>query len=256
MPASMLSSSVSVLLLASSLLAVGCGTTHSTAPERPVRTAPPASGQYPPGFGMPNPGAPQAPGAGQAAQFVAQLGQAWSAVRTLSGTYELTEKKGSETETAKVKMFLKKPGQYRLEVATSSSTIKNGSTSVFDTKTRKISSRLAGALSFVPINGTLDDARTKSVRGWSLDQTDYVKQTEVFLIPGAAVTLLPGGTGPTLEIARPTQWPGIEAIRITLDPTKMVPVAFEMTERGQVVYKRRFSGVQVNPSIAADKFKL
>ena len=127
---------------------------------------------------------------------------------------------------------------------------------MFDTKTRKISSRLAGALSFVPINGTLDDARTKSVRGWTLDQTDYIKQTDAFLVPGAAVTLIPGGTGPTLEIARPAQWPGIEAIRITLDPTKMVPVSFEMTERGQVVYKRRFSGVQVNPSIATDKFQL
>ena len=222
-----------------------CGPVTGTGPMMPGPN--PAGGV--PGMGGPG-GAPAGP-------VLQGLGQAWQAVTTLAAQYELRETKGSEVETAKVKFYFKKPGKYRYEVAQHTASIKNGSTSVFDIRSRQITSRLGGIASFVPIKGTLDDSRSKSVRGWTLDQTDYATQVEMFLAQGAAVTQGPPGAGPTLELQRPARYNGsIELVRTTLDPQRMLPVSIEMLAGGQVVYKKRFSGIQVNPSVSSDKFSL
>ena len=238
-------------------LATGCG------PETPGGSdiddlCAPATGSGPvvPG---PNPMGGGVPGAGGAAAgpVLQGLGQAWQAVNSLAAQYELRETKGSEVETAKVKFYFKKPGKYRYEVAQHTTSIKNGSTSVFDTRSRQITSRLGGVASFIPIKGTLDDARSKSVRGWTLDQTDYATQVEMFLAQGAAVTQGPPGAGPSLELQRPARYNGsIELARVVLDPQRMLPISIEMLAGGQVVYKKRFTGIQVNPNIASDKFSM
>jgi outer membrane lipoprotein-sorting protein len=179
-------------------------------------------------------------------------------VNTLSAKYDLRETKGSEVETAKVTFYYKKPGRYRYEVAQHSTSIKNGSTSTFDTRSRQITSRLGGIGGLVPLKGSLDDARSKSLRGWTLDQTDYGTQFEQFLVPGAMVTggEVPG-VGLVLELQRPARYNGgVDAMRATLDPQRLLPMMIEMTAGGQLVYKKRFSGLQVNPSISADKFNL
>lgn len=245
----------------------GCGSGHELevpVPERSVVALPPNYGPsqpgYPggaPGFGMPQPGVPQA-GGGQAQALLQAVARAWNGVNTLSAKYDLRETKGSEVETAKVTFYFKKPGRYRYEVAQHSTSIKNGSTSTFDTRSRQITSRLGGIGSLVPLKGSLDDARSKSLRGWTLDQTDYATQLEQFFVPGAAVTggEVPG-VGLVLELQRPQRYNGsIEAMRATFDPQRLLPVSLEMTANGQLVYKKRFSALQVNPSIAADKFNL
>jgi outer membrane lipoprotein-sorting protein len=199
------------------------------------------------------PGAPGVPTNGQPPQALAQLQQAWGQVRTLSATYDLYEKGTKGTESANVKFYFKKPGDYRYEVSKHTSSIKNGSTSVFNTRTRQIKSRLGGALSFVPISGTLDDERSKSTRDYTLDQTDYATQTELFLKPGAQVTQRAPGV---LELARPTMYPGVDTLRITLDAQRGLPTTFELVQGAQVVYRKRISGLVVNPSLASSKFTL
>lgn len=241
-------------LIAATTLLAGCGKETPVGADLCEPSTSGSSPTLPVGTGM-QPGAPTtgAP-AGQALQA---LGQAWGAVNTFAAKYQLKETKGSEVENAKVSFWFKKPGKYRYEVAQHTTSIKNGSTSVFDIKSRQITSRLGGVASFIPIKGTLDDARSKSVRGWTLDQTDYATQVEMFLAPGAQVTAGPPGGAPSLELARPARYNGsIELMRATLDPQRMLPVSIEMIAGGQVVYKKSFSGLQVNPSIAGDKFSL
>jgi outer membrane lipoprotein-sorting protein len=256
---SLASSALAVIALAT--LATGCGASETGVD--PEDLCPPASTGVTPGTGgfpAPNPGGGAIPGGGAPAGAILQgMGQAWQAVTTFSAKYELRETKGSEVETAKVSFMFKKPGKYRYEVAQHTESIKNGSTSVFDTRSRQITSRLGGVASFIPIKGTLDDARSKSVRGWTLDQTDYATQVEMFLAPGAAVTQGPAmaGSPPALDLARPARYNGsIELMRATLDPQRMLPVQIEMMAGGQVVYRKRFTSLQVNPSLSADKFSL
>lgn len=249
---------LALAVVTTAALATGCGAHDAGAGADIDDLCAPATGSGPaiPG---PNPGVggPGAPGGGAAGPVLQGLGQAWQAVNTLAAQYELNETKGGEVEKAKVKFYFKKPGKYRYEVASHTTSIKNGSTSVFDTRSRQITSRLGGVASFIPIKGTLDDARSKSVRGWTLDQTDYASQVEMFLAQGAQVTQGPPGAGPTLDLARPARYNGsIELMRATLDPQRMLPVSIEMVAGGQVVYKKRFSGIQVNPSVSSDKFSL
>lgn len=249
---------LSLALLGATLLA-GCGSTPTPTAaggsaggyaNRPT-TGAPTYGQpanQPPAGG-------QQPGAGQqpATQALAGMQRAWASARTLSATYELYEKGAKGTETATVTFYYKKATQYRYEVTKHSSSIKNGSTLVFDTKTRKTTARLGGVASFLPIHGTLSDDRSISVRGYSLDQTDYATQTELFFAPGARVSQ----AGPlTLELAMPAKYPGCEVFRAVLDPQKMLPASFELVEKGQVVYRKRFTNLQLNPSLGSDKFSL
>lgn len=254
-----------LMLLAACLLsACGAHPTTPETPERPSRQRPPAAqpgaypqqpGMYPggqPGMYPALPGQPgAAPGGGQA---IAAVGRAWSQVRTLSASYDLYEKGSKGVETAKVKFYYKKPSKYRYEVNQHSSSIKNGSKLVFDSKTRKTTARLGGVGGLIPaISGTLDDERSISTRGYTLDKTDYATQTELLLAPGAQVVQ----TGPTtLELKNPGMYPGCEAMRVTLDPQKMLPVNFELIERGVAVYKKRITGLQLNPSLGSDKFEL
>jgi hypothetical protein len=72
------------------------------------------------------------------------------------------------------------------------------------------------------------------------------------LVPGAQVTERTPGV---LELARPAKYPGVEAMRVTLDARKF-PSAFELVAGGQVVYRKRITGLQVNPSLGSDKFSL
>jgi outer membrane lipoprotein-sorting protein len=241
--------SLLTLITLGAMMATGCGTKgpidveptdYDDAPAAPL------PGRAP----VPAPGA-QVPGA--PSQALAGMQRAWAGVRTLSATYDLYEKGSKGVESANVKFYFKKPGDYRYEVSQHTSSIKNGSKSVFNTRTRKISSRLAGALSFVPINGTLDDERSKSTRDYTLDQTDYATQTELFLKPGAAVVERAPNV---LELARPSMYPGVETLRVTLDPARALPTTFELVERGQVVYRKRITGLQLNPTIGSDKFSL
>jgi outer membrane lipoprotein-sorting protein/predicted small lipoprotein YifL len=249
----MLKHSMLILMAVSAMAAAGCGQSGPSQPDpdpvgsnvdtSPTYNGPP--GNYGPG---PQPGMPQTGG-----QAVQQLQQAWGAVRTVSATYDLFEKGTKGTETANVKFYYRKPGDYRYEVSRHTSSIKNGSKSVFNTRTRQIESRLGGVASFLPIKGTLDDERSKSIRDYTLDQTDYATQTELFLAPGAQVSQRAPGV---LELARPLKYPGCETLRVTLDPQRGLPVSFELVERGQVVYRKRITGLVVNPSLGSDKFKL
>jgi outer membrane lipoprotein-sorting protein len=247
----MLKKSMLTLLTLSALAATGCGhgaETQVEVPEEDYTATTPLPTRPQPGY----PGAPGGPGM-TAAPGLAQLQQAWAAVRTVSATYDLWEKGTKGTETANVKFYFKKPGQYRYEVSKHSASIKNGSKSVFNSRTRQIESRLAGLLGAVPIKGTLDDERSKSVRNYTLDMTDYATQTELLLAPGARVTQRAPNV---LELAQPTKYKGIEALRVTLDPQRGLPVAFELVERGVVVYRKKITGLQVNPSLGSDKFSL
>lgn len=242
------------LVLLAAMLA-GCGANPAGAPERNNRPTAPANA-------APNPGMPQtlpAPrtGGGGVRPDVVTLALTWGNVRTLSGKYDHWEKNNSEIETAKTTFYFQKPGKYRYEVAQSSSSIKNGSTSVFDRNTRQITSKLAGLLSVVPIKGTLDDSRAKSVRGYTLDQTDYATLTEMLWAPAADVQIVsPPGAPMVYALQQPRRFPGIEALRFTLDPQNHLPVSFEMVAQGQVVYRLHVSNLVVNPSISADKFSL
>lgn len=234
---------LSAMLLGTALL-TGCGTHTDTTPDVPERPTRPVPTTQPTAV----PGLP-----GTQTQALASVQQAWGAVRSMSADYDLWEKGSKGTETAKVKFYFKKPGSYRYEVSKHTASIKNGSTSVFDTRTRKITSKLGGALSIIPIKGTLDDERSKSVRNYTLDQTDYASQTEILFTPGAQVKQL----SPTvLEMANPTEYPGISALRVTLDPAKNLPVTFELLERGTVVYRKKITNLQLNPSLGGDKFSL
>lgn len=238
------------LLALVALVASGCGTTGTKASldtSRPTLPTGPAM----PLPGVPTTGAPT----GDAAKLVQAFSAAWTNVRSLSGHYDFWEKNGSETEIAKVDVWFQKPGSYRIEVSDATEALKKGSKSVFNTKTRKISSRPGGALGFVKLDGTLDDARSKSVRGYTLDQTDYQTQA-AFLLANAAQLKLAANKPYTLELANPSKYPGIEALRATLDPQKLLPVYVEMTERGQVVHTRKYTKLNVNPSISSDKFSL
>jgi hypothetical protein len=256
----MLKKSMMILVALGALMGTGCGhggETQVDIPEddgyqAPAPTGPAYPGQ--PGYGAPGqPGYPAQPGLQQGAPSLAALQQAWAQVRTLSANYDLWEKGSKGTETANVKFFYQKSGsKYRYEVSKHSASIKNGSKSVFDTRTRKIESRLGGMASFLPIKGTLDDERSKSVRNYTLDMTDYATQTELLLVPGAQVTERTPGV---LELARPAKYPGVEAMRVTLDARKF-PSAFELVAGGQVVYRKRITGLQVNPSLGSDKFSL
>jgi outer membrane lipoprotein-sorting protein len=258
-----------VLLVA--LVATGCGTSSKTNPAaagsdaagqgstpggtHPGGAASPGTtpGGLPGGFA---PSVPGAPAAGAAA-ILTQMAAAWANCHSLSGHYDFWEKSGTETEIAKVDVWFQKPGRYRLEVSDATDSLKRGSRSVFDTQHRTISSRPGGPLSFVKIDGTLDDARSKSVRGYTLDQTDYASHINAMLAGGAQVHLVQGrGNGPTLELSNPSKFHGIDALRETLDPQKMLPTYFEMTEKGQVVHTRKFTSLNVNPSISSDKFSL
>lgn len=240
-----LKKTLSAMILGAVLLA-GCGSHPDTAPETPKRERPTRQSPMPV-----QPGQPGVPGA--QAQALVAMQQAWGAVRSLSADYDLWEKGTKGVETAKVKFYFKKPGSYRYEVAKHTASIKNGSTSVFDTRTRKITSKLGGALSLIPIKGTLDDERSKSTRNYTLDQTDYATQTELFFTPGAQVKQL----APTmLELANPTEYPGITALRVTLDPVKNLPINFELVERTTVVYRKKITNLQLNPSLGGDKFSL
>jgi outer membrane lipoprotein-sorting protein len=239
------------LMMATALTATGCGQPGATqvdtsADDAPVTTLPAREPAPAPGAQVPG----QVPG--QPPQALAAMQRAWAGVRTLSATYDLMEKGTKGSETANVKFYFKKPGDYRYEVSKHTSSIKNGSKSVFNTRTRKIQSRLAGALSFLPINGTLDDERSKSTRDYTLDQTDYATQTELLLKPGASVTQRAPNV---LELARPTMYPGVETLRVTLD-ARALPATFELVEKGQVVYRKRITGLQLNPTIGSDKFSL
>jgi outer membrane lipoprotein-sorting protein len=250
--------------MATLLLLTACGGETPLDPVAPGGGAAPMPGAPPiglPGGGLGGvPGMqPGVPGAGgSAAQVLQALAQTWGAVNSLSARYELRETKGSEVETATVTFYFKKPGRYRYEVGQHSSSIKNGSTSVFDTRSRQITSRLGGVGGLVPLKGTLTDARSKSLRGWTLDQTDYATQVEQLLAPGAAVAYAPGPGGvPMLQLTRPARMAGtVEAMTVTLDPQRLLPTQIDMTSQGQVVYRKRFSALQVNPAIAADKLNL
>ncbi|MEB3330424.1 MAG: hypothetical protein VKQ33_14460 [Candidatus Sericytochromatia bacterium] len=241
-------------------LLTACGGEAALAPVRPGAnpTAPPVSQPIGLPGGMPalQPGIPGA--SGPAAQVLQRLAQAWASVNTLGARYELRESRGGEVETASVTFYYKKPGRYRYEVAQHSRSIKNGSTSVFDTRSRQITSRLGGLGGLVPLKGTLTDARSKSLRGWTLDQTDYATQLEQLLAPGAAVAYAAGPGGvPMLQLARPARMAGtVEAMTVTLDPQRLLPTQVDMTAQGQLVYRKRFSALQVNPVIPADKFNL
>lgn len=242
-------------LLAATTLLAGCGKETPNGANLCEPSNNSNQGSLIPGPAVGGPGT-GAPASGPAGQLLQGLGQAWSTCNTFSAKYQLKETKGGEVENAKVSFWLKKPSKYRYEVASHTASIKNGSTSVFDIRSRQITSRLGGVASFIPIKGTLDDSRSKSVRGWSLDMTDYASQVEMFLAPGAQVTAGAGGA-PILELTRPARYNGsIELMRATLDPQRMLPVSIEMIAGGQVVYKKSFSNLQVNPSIAADKFSL
>jgi outer membrane lipoprotein-sorting protein len=236
------------------LVASGCGQSGSHA------TLDTGSGgrTLPTGPSIPGPSVPAGPAgpaAGNAAQLVQGFQAAWANVKTLSGHYDSWEKNAGEIETNKVEFWFQKPGNYRLEVSDATEALKRGSKSVFSTRTRKISSRPGGALSFVKLDGTLDDARSKSVRGYTLDQTDYQTQTNLLLANPAALKLVPNRPN-TLELANPSKFPGVDALRATLDPQKLVPIYFELSEHGQLCATRKFTRLNVNPAISSDKFTL
>ena len=244
--------------LAVTLLASGCGSSGNKATlDTNGDNSPPSNPSIPGGPPIPQPGVPGAPGqpAGSAAQLAQAFQTAWGNVRTLSGHYDFWEKKGSEIEIAKVDVWFQKPGSYRLEVSDATEALKRGSKSVYNTHNRKISSRPGGALSFVKIDGTLDDARSKSVRGYALDQTDYQTHVNMMLANPAALHLVPNRPL-TLELSNPPKFPGVDALRVTLDAQKMIPVYFEMSERGQVIHTRKMTKLNVNPTISSDKFSL
>ncbi|MDB5096878.1 MAG: hypothetical protein JWM80_1299 [Cyanobacteria bacterium RYN_339] len=235
------------------LVATGCGSSGNHA-SLDTGSDGGTTPSLPTGPTIPQPNVPGGPAAGNAAQLVQAFQAAWGGVKSLSGHYDFWEKNGSETEIAKVDVWFQKPGSYRLEVSDATEAIKKGSKSVFSTRTRKISSRPGGALSFVKLDGTLDDARSKSVRGYTLDQTDYATQVGVLLANPAALKLATGKAN-TLELAKPAKYPGIDAMRVTLD-ARNLPVYFEMTERGQVIHTRKFTKLNLNPTISSDKFTL
>lgn len=245
------------LLLAALLAVAGCGKSPTAAPTKSgLGSGAPTSAPAAPTGPAPAMPAPGVPGMGPQAA-IANLQQAWMAVRTLSGHYDHWEKNGGDVETDKVDFWFQKPSHYRLEVSDATDMLKRGSKSVFDLRTRKISSRPGGPLSFAKLDGTLDDARTKSVHGYTLDQTDYQSLVLLVLNNAATVRVVPGKMpGTTLELPTPPKFAGIEALRVTLDPQKNLPIYFEMAQHGQVVYTRKQTALNVNPAIAGDKFSL
>jgi outer membrane lipoprotein-sorting protein len=196
---------------------------------------------------------PGVPG-GAAQETVAVLARQWSQVRTFKGHYDSWEK-GSDVESSKVDFWLKRPGQYRYEVSQSSVAIKNGSKSVFDTRTRKISSKPGGMLSIVTLQGTLDDARSKSTRGYTLDQSDYATLMDLLTAPQAPVSLMPGRPN-VLVLARPSKFRDIESMRATVDTARGILTGVELVVGNQVVLRKSFSAHTVNPALDARKFSL
>jgi hypothetical protein len=51
-------------------------------------------------------------------------------------------------------------------------------------------------------------------------------------------------------------YPGVDTLRITLDAQRGLPTTFELVQGAQVVYRKRISGLVVNPSLASSKFTL
>lgn len=228
---------------------VGCGTAP-TAPSTPRQPRQPA---YPT---QPMPQQPQPTNAGP---VLMRLQQSWSQVRTLSAHLDFWQQKGSERETAKLTCYYRKPGRYRYEVSKASNVIKNGSTVVFDTNQDQITARLGSVLSIIPIRSTMEDARSKSVRGHRLDQGDYATLVEAFLANGNRVQLLsnPNAPGPiAIGLANPPNVPLTDFLVLTLDPQSMLPTKIQHMAQGQVVGQTVISQYQINPSIGEDKFKL
>ena len=235
---------VSVALLC---LAWGCGKEAPVCPE----PAPFRQDVIPQSPVLPGPNAGTV---GGAADMVGLVARQWATVRTFKAHYESWEK-GGEVESSTVDFWLKRPGQYRYEVSKSSVGIKNGSKSVFDTRTRRISSKPGGALSLITLSGTLDDSRSKSARGYTLDQSDYGSLVEMLTAPQASVTAVPGRLN-VVVVARPSKLRDIEAMRVTLDGERGFLTGVEMLVSNQVVMRKAFSLHAVNPSIDAKRFEL
>lgn len=197
------------------------------------------------------------PAAQGAAPVLARLAQTWAGVKTLSAHYESWQTKGSEREDGAFKLLFKKPGRYRYEVEKASNPIKNGSTAVFDTRSGDMTARLGSIASIFPIRGTLEDARSKSVRGHRLDQGDYEGLVKLLLAPNATVRLVsaPGAATPVVGLVKPP-FAITDELRLTIDPRTYLIAQIEHVYQGKIVSRSKITNIRINPTLGADKFEL
>lgn len=236
------------------VLLTACG----AQPMTQLKTSTPMVASHPvplPVIGVPVPGgAPaNAPGAtpnGAADPAHAALQKAMDAFHALpafEANMSFMQKQGDKSASGSYRLAGKQPRTLRLEVVEGT----GQGTKLLWTGGKTVKVRPAGLLGAITVDLPQDDDRLKSVRGYTLEDTDFPAFFTQFGDPAnhlAAPSVT--GEGLQLTVTGPRLLKGVASMTGTFDPNTLMPRKIEMSDGKQVVLRFVVTNFHAVPSIS------
>ncbi|MBI6545327.1 MAG: hypothetical protein HY692_00945, partial [Cyanobacteria bacterium NC_groundwater_1444_Ag_S-0.65um_54_12] len=222
-------------------------------PAASLPTAPEPVIQPPPNYPVPSAPPPQ-----NLQVLAGEIAQTYRSITTLTADYENHQVNGKETYYAKAHMLFAKPRKLRIDIKDSSDSLLSGASIVW-----LGGSTLKGRkdIGFIPIKQEHKLTDKPSIRGWTLNQTDYDAMVRSLLagLPGAKLLGQSriGGQSLLMVEYRATL-PGVTLERIGIDTNRRLPLYREFREsaNGQIVFSTIYTRPVLNARFPANAFSL
>lgn len=228
-----------IALLVMALALAACGTSPTgakwTRPTKPEPTATAPADPAPP----PSPGAP----AGSAAELIERGYASFSAMSGYETEMHYMQKKGAKTSTGIYLIAGKQPRKVRIIIKEGNSQ----GTKLLWEGGDKIKVRPTGFLSAVTVDLPLTDDRFKSVRGYTLNQSDVVAMFTMMRDPANKAELSGAGF---VTLTGPKLMPGTIKMVVNFDATSNLPYKVEASDSKEPVFRMELKNFRSNKNVS------
>lgn len=222
--------------------ASGCGTTPTT-PRRSASASPATPAPGLPAPSLPTPDDPQAR---------AVIQQTVAAVKALPGfTLDMPwmQKQGAKVARGRYTVAGKTPRTTRIEIVEGN----NVGTRVLYTGGTTARVRAGGLLGAIPLSLPITDDRLKSLRGYTIKETDLTGLMAQLGHPAHRARLLPGPAArPRVEVSGGPLLPGCVRVIAELDAQTHLPLLFQAFDARECVFSMEFRTMRVRPDVSTD----
>lgn len=225
------------LLLVATLALAACGTSPSGAKwTRPARPEPSATAPV-------TPAPPPAPGSGMGSELVEKAFAAFTAMPGFETEMRYMQKKGAETSQGTYEIAGKQPRKLKISIKVG----KSQGTKLYWDGGSKVKVRPTGFLSAVTVDLPLTDARFKSVRGYTLKDTDIVAMFTMMRDPANRVELAGPGM---ITVTGPNLMKGCVKMVTRFDTRTLLPYKVECSDAREVVFRIELKNMRANKNVS------
>lgn len=230
---------VPLALLVTALALAACGTNPAGAkwkrpasPEpEPTATAPVAP--------SPAPGVPGSPGA----ELIERSYAAFQAMPGYETEMHYMQKKGAEKAEGVYGIAGKQPRKLKILIKTG----KNTGTKLYWEGGEKLKVRPSGFLSAVTLDLPITDSRFRSVRGYTLDQTDIVSMFTMLRDPQNRAELTAPGV---VTVTGPKLMKGCVKMVTTFNTATQLPQRVELSDSREVVFRMELKNFRASRNVS------